>query len=241
MPHPRLSHKIAFPPNQVPDWALANTGPAPHVFGAGDRIDLFAPGSAPPVATLPLQGISVPAGGVTVVSLPIAGLAPGPYTVETRWLDPGTTTAMVVRHGIREAFDLELHLPGGRTIAPGATIPAELGTWDGVPVAYALVLGLAPGALVLPNGAVAPIVLDPLVVRSLADGLGGLLTANRGAMIPERCGLAPGPVGATATGLGLTHPGSPALAGVVLRVAAVAWTANLGLFVASQPEEIALR
>ena len=103
---------------------------------------------------------------------------------------------------------------GGALPGPlGGTVPAFLATWDGVPAAYALVLGIVPGTTVLPNGAVAPIVPDPLVARSLIDGLGGLLTANLGAMIPERCGLAPFPMGATATGLALTHPGSPVLTG----------------------------
>jgi len=238
IPHPRISHQISFPPLQSPDWSLTNTGPAPHVFGAGDRIDVFAPQSTVPVATLPLQRTMVPAGGAATVSLPLAGLAPGPFTVETRWFDPGTTTTMTVRHGIRNAWSIDMHFPAGRVLSPGGAISVFLGTWDAVAYGYAFALGLTPGTTILPGGVVAPIVLDPLVARSVLDGLGGLLTANVGTMTRTSCGQGSDTY---AAGLGLRHPGSPALAGVVLRAASIAWTFDRSSFVASQPEEILLR
>ncbi len=93
-----LGHHVSFPPAQGLDWELANTGSADHTFSGG-TLDLFLPGGTTPVATLGLAGITVPAGGVTRIALPLNGLTPGPYTVRLEWVDPaaGVTRAS---HGI---------------------------------------------------------------------------------------------------------------------------------------------
>jgi hypothetical protein len=233
MPLARSSHRVRFPPFQSPDWALANTGSQAHFFGGDDRIELFDPGGASPVATRSLSGVFVPPGGVTQVYLPLAGLPLGPYVVQTRWLDPGLGTNQVVRHGI--GGDLDLHFPGGRSIPRGGSVPVWIGTRE-TPTDYAFALSLVPGTGVLPRGCTVPLVPDVLVAACLRDGAGGLVSAFAGRMRLECAG----PGFNVVEGIRISHPG-PAFSGLVLHAAAIARLPGRSGFIASQPEEIALR
>jgi hypothetical protein len=231
-------HTVLFTPN-FPSWAISNTGTGSHTFGAGDVIRIFTPGGVVPVATMNLAGIAVPPLQSVALVLPIAGLVPGPYTVEMSWLDPGVGSAMTVRHGIREHARMSLDLPGGHEVPAGGALPVEFSIrtfpWNS-PAHYAFCIGALPGSTPMPGGFSVPLVLDAVVLASLVDGIGGLLTNNVGALPP---------LGSPfnfffATGIGITHPG-PAFSGVVVRAAAVAFDPITQLYGASQGEDIVVQ
>jgi hypothetical protein len=212
-------------------------------------LSVYAPGGATPVGTTLLTSLPVPAQGVIQMPLPLQGVPPGPHTVEASWTDPGTGTALLVRHGIQLSAEpiADLHLPAGKVIPLGGSIPARLivnrpGSVTTPTWIFALAVGFQPGGTTLPGGSIVPLVFDPLVAGSLADGIGGLLTGNVGmtATIGASCGHGvttfPG-----ASGITLAHPNVPGLPGVTLRVAAVAFEPMTGTVAASQPEEITLQ
>ena len=245
MPHGPGAHQYAPPPSQGPEWEFANTANLPRVISPS--LSIYTPGGSIPVATLSFPALTIPAGGVTRVGLPLAGLALGPYTVEASWNDPaiGPTTG---RHGIQisSATALDLHFPGGRVLAPGGSIPARIavnqpGFFSAPTWSYALAVGFLPGSTALPGGTIVPLVPDALVLASLANGIGGLLTGHVGTTTSQGVYCAHGitsyPV---ATGMVLAHPGPPALLGLTLRVAVFALDPATGTLAASQPEEITL-
>jgi hypothetical protein len=246
VPHGPGGHHLAFPPGQGSEWEFANTGSQPRVISPTVRI--FTPGGSVPVASTTYRSLTVPAAGVTRVSLPLARLAAGPYTVQADWIDPGMPGPVTVRHGIElsTGTSVDLHLPGGAVVPRGGALPARFAVPRPSPRAptpwpYVLAVGYLPGTTSFPGGAIAPLALDPLVVASVLNGLGGLLTANVGnttaASVYCAHSLTYFPV---ATGIRIAHPG-PLLSGLRLRVGAIAIDPANNIVAASQPEEITLQ
>ncbi len=239
-------HHIPFPAGTSPEWEFSNTAGKSHVISPTLRI--FTPGGTAPVATAPLPNLNVPANGLTRVSLPLSRLGPGPYTVEATWFDPGMKSTISVRHGIHVSsiMSLDLHFPGGRVVPRGGSIPARLAVPQGshrppTPWYYVLAVGYLPGTLPLPGGVILPLTLDPLVVASVTNGVGGLLKSNAGNTTSAGVYCAHSmtyfPV---ATGITIAHPGA-VLSGLRLRVGALAVNPGTGPDAASQPEEIVLQ
>ena len=231
-------------------WELANTGSADHTFPGG-TLDLFTPGGTTPVATLGLAGITVPAGGVTRIALPLSGLTPGPYTVKVEWIDPGTGVTTRASHGIEASPSayVDLHFPGGKLVPLNGSIPARITisglcppfTSFGQPLgplpSYALALGILPGSTQI-GSAVVPLVMDPFVRASVLHGLHGFLQNYSGVTVPLTAYCAH-QVDAfpAASGIVIQHPNLLAVSGLRLRAAVLALDSK-GTFAASQPEEI---
>jgi hypothetical protein len=246
IPHGPGGHHLAFPPGPGPEWEFANTASRSRVISPTVRI--FTPGGSVPVASTQFPSLTVPANGVARVSLPLARLAAGPYTVQTDWIDPGTSGPVSVRHGIAlsSGTSVDLHLPGGPVVPLSGAIPARIAVPRPSPRApapwpYVLAIGYQPGTTPFPGGAIAPLALDPLVVLSVLNGVNGLLTANVGSTTAGSVYCAHRntyyPV---ATGIGIAHPG-PLLSGLRLRVGAIAVDPGNNAVAASQPEEITLK
>jgi hypothetical protein len=241
-------HQVAPAGTNSADWTFANTASVGRTVSM--VLSVFPPGGTTPVGTTLLASLPIPAGGIIQVPLPLQGVNPGPYTVEAAWTDPGTGTSQTVRHGIQVSSGVmvDLHLPGGKVIPFGGSITARLivsqvgSLTSGPPWNYALAVGIQPGGTLLSGGVIVPLVLDPLVVASLSNGLGGLLvgnvglTASVGAYCAHGFSTYPG-----ASGITLAHPNVPALSGFTLRVAAVVGEPMTGVVAASQPEEIILQ
>ena len=238
-------HRIALPPAGS-EWEFANTASQPRIISPTLRI--FTPGGSVPVASTSFPSLAVPAAGVARVSLPLAGLPAGPYTVQADWIDPGAPGPVSVRHGIQLSTGTiaDLHLPGGPFLPRNGAISARIAVnrpsaIPPVPWPYVLAVGYQPGTTPFPGGVIVPLALDPLVVLSVVNGVNGLLTANAGTMSSASVYCAHSltyfPV---ATGIGIAHPG-PVLSGLRLRVGAVAIDPGSTAFAASQPEEITLQ
>jgi hypothetical protein len=224
------------------DWEVSNTGTAPHTFGAADVIRIFSPGGTVPLVTISLAGVTTREHRALKASLPISGLAPGPYTVETTWLDPATNAITSSRHGIQFAGGVDVQLPGGHVIPMGGELPVALnlsGFDSGGVVVYVFCLGIAPGSTYVPGAGFVPLVMDPLVAASVADGIGGLLIANIGEADPTPYPLDPAGT-YTAVGLGVTHPGV-AFSGSIVRAAAVGFDPIARTFGVSQGEDLLIQ
>jgi len=246
IPHGPGGHHIAFPPGAGSEWEFANTAGVARVISPNVRI--YTPGGSVPVASTSYPSLTVPAGGVARVSLPLARLAAGPYTVQADWIDPGTSGPVSVRHGIdlSAAAGVDLHLPGGPVVPLKGALSARIAVprpfyRTPAPWPYVVAIGYQPGTTTFPGGAIAPLALDPLVVASVLNGVGGLLTNNVGNTTAGAIYCAHRntyfPV---ATGIGIGHPG-PALSGLRLRVGAIAIDPGNSAVMASQPEEITLQ
>ncbi|MBN2492646.1 MAG: hypothetical protein JXQ29_17500 [Planctomycetes bacterium] len=245
IPHGPGGHHIAFPAGGS-EWEFANTASQPRVISPTLRI--FTPGGSVPAASTSFPSLTVPAGGVARVSLPLAGLAAGPYTVQADWIDPGAPGPVSVRHGIEFSTGtiVDLHFPGGRVLPRKGAISARIAVPRPSPFApgpwpYVLAVGYQPGTTSFPGGVIAPVALDPLVVGSVVNGVNGLLTANVGTTSSASVYCAHSvtyfPV---APGIGIAHPG-PVLSGLRLRVGALAIDPGNTAFAASQPEELTLQ
>ncbi len=241
----QTAHHIDFQRPEFSTWEFANAGDAAHAFGAGDRIRVFAPGSTVALADMSLAGIEVRAGGVTEVELPVVGLLPGPYTVEATFTD-ASAGPVVTRSGVQpRGARVDLHMYGGKRLAPGQRIEMGLGVTDyppaGVEPFYFLMVGLQPGASPLPGGLELPLLLsDPVVGFSLSTGLGGLLVGYTGTVSNSNPFGNPFFAGGV-DGVYLTGPRIPGLSGIVLRVSALTLDPRLTTWGASQPEEIVLQ
>jgi hypothetical protein len=232
----------AASPGFAMNWQVANTGTSPHTFGAGDQVRIFAPGGSVPLATASLAGTTVAAKLTASGLLPLAGLVPGPYTVEVTWLDSGTNTVTSVRHGIQTTGTGDLQLPGGHVIPTGGVLPVNLtlcGITPGLSPAYAFCIGVAPGSTPIPGAGSIPLVLDAAVMASLANGIGGLLVANVGIATQQSSGFGAGDCYG-ATGIGVTHPGV-AFSGVVVRGAAIFYEPTVGQFGVTQGEDLVVQ
>lgn len=254
-PFNAVGHEVTFPPNQAAaDWEFSNTGSSSHKFTSGS-LQIFTPGGTVPVASLGLNGITVPAGGATRIQLPLKGLTPGPYTVQVLWVDPGIKAPMIVRHGIQPpaTTNADLHFPGGRVVGWASSIPARVAmsgfaaagnplnpTWPNL--AYILLLGFVPGSSPLPGGDVLPLVADPLMLASLQHGAWGVLGNHFGGAktLSTYCAHSTlsMPVG---SGMQIHHPNIAAVVGLTLRVAVGAVDLKANAFAASQGEEIGFR
>jgi hypothetical protein len=254
-PFNAVGHDVKFPPNQATaDWEFSNTGGSTHKFTSG-TLQLFTPGGTVAVASLSLNGITVPAGGATRIQLPLKGLTPGPYTVRVFWVDPGTKAPMIVRHGIQppSTTNVDLHFPGGRVISWGGSIPARVAmsgfapsgnplnpTWPNL--AYVMLLGYVPGSSPLPGGDVLPLVADPLMIASVQHGAWGVLSNHFGIAKPLSTYCAHSTLSMPAgSGMQINHPNIPVVMGMTLRVAVGAVDLKTSAFAASQPEEITFR
>jgi hypothetical protein len=234
-----FSHRVSTFTQPYDNWEVNNTGTVPHTFAAGDAIRIFTPGGSTPVATASLAGFTVPAQSSLAGPLPLAGLAPGPYTVEMAWLDPGTGSVVTARHGIHDLGDITVDLPGGHVVPNGGMLPVEL-IVQGlpvVPVPYAFCVGIAPGSTLLPSGFAVPLVGDAAVLASLADGIGGLLPNNVGTVPPYS---SPWVAYQIVTGLGVHHPGA-AFSGMIIRAAAVAHLPGSPFYNVSQGEDLLIQ
>jgi hypothetical protein len=80
------------------------------------------------------------------------------------------------------------------------------------------------------------------VLASIQDGVGGLLTNHIGATTNQGVYCAHATTTyAVATGISLSHPGPPSLAGFPVHVAAIALDPTTNVFLASQPEILTLQ
>ena len=241
---PQTAHKVDFANPGMTTWEFANTGNANHVFPATALIEIFSPGGTVALSTLNQGGVLVPAGKVTQVTLPIGGLAPGPYDVRGSWIDPGSGQFEQPRSGIhRQGSRVNLHLPDGSDLFPGGGIQIVLSAVDYAILPapepmYFLAVGQQPGTTVLPDGTQVPLVMDNLVQASLNNGLFGTLAGNIGT-IPN---ISPVPFFGflgEASNIKLSHPNVPSVVGLKLRMAAAALQPASGMNGATQPEEIA--
>lgn len=224
-------------------WALANCGATTHVFTAGDSLEIRGSDGTAVLVTQSLAGIPVPAGGITEITLPIAGFAPAPYLVRIAWDDP-VAGPTVRTHGVRPLSGADLHLPGGKSIPFGGSTTARvnLESAAATPPAFALAVGVAPGNSVLPGGMLLPLDFDALVLASLANGLSGLLTGNLGVAIgPVGPCFCMSPTAWVSGPIGISHPGIPALGGAQVRVAAVGVDSVSGTIRATQGELLTLQ
>jgi hypothetical protein len=247
MPHGVGAHHIetSFAGNN--DWEFANTAAVPRSIAP--TIDILAPGGSVPIVSASVT-LLVPAGGVVRTTLPLTGLPAGPYTVSVQWFDPGLGAATTVRHGIElsSITSLDLHLPGGKLIPVGGSIPArfavrDLSSFWTVPTwSYLFCVGILPGSTPLPGGALVPLVPDVVVIASITDGIGGLLTNNVGVTSPQGAYCAHAvTTWATAAGISIAHPNVPGVSGFTAHVAAVAFEPGSQVWAASQPEDVTLQ
>lgn len=188
-----------------------------------------------------LDGATVRSGRAVTASLPLQGLAPGPYTVEMTWHDPETNTVISARHGIQFDGGVDVQLPGGHVIPTGDVLPAAL-SFAGFPagglVVYGLCIGVAPGSTPAPGAGLFPLALDQFVLASVTSGIGGLLLANVGEATPK---ISPSSVGAyTATGIGIAHPGA-GFSGMTVRAAAFGYDPAAAFFGVSQGEDLLIQ
>jgi hypothetical protein len=246
LPHGPGGHHVDVPGGGA-EWVLANTATVAHTVSV--TIDVFAPGGTVPVASA-TQLLIVPAGGLVQATLPLAGLPLGPYTVETRWFDPGTQSNVTVRHGIETATatSLDLHYPAGKVIPLGGSLPARFavrdvtGWWVSPTWSYLFCIGVLPGTTPLPGGAIFPLVPDVVVIASITDGIGGLITGFAGQTISEGVYCAHSfNWWATASGISIAHPNVPGLSGLGGRTAVVAYDPAGQVWAASQPEDVVLQ
>ena len=242
---PQTAHHVAFANPGLTTWEFANPGPLEVVLSPGHRLDVLAPGGGAVLATLDLAGVSIPAGKVTPITLPVEGLAPGPYSLEATYFDPGLSSATVARGGIQALGSrVDLHLPDGRLLPSRGKLGFHVGLTDfpsgaGQEPFCGVLIGIDTGSTPLAGGITVPLVADPLVVSSLG-GLGGQLTNNIG-IVPN---LLPsggffGYAG-TKTDAALSHPGIPAVSGLTVRAAALAFDPTLTVFGSSQGEDVLL-
>ena len=245
---PQIAHQHDFSNPQNTPWEFANVGTTPHTFVSGDRIDLFTPGGTTLVATLDLAGVHVPPGKVTAVTLPSAGLAPGPYSVRAAHFDPGAGTAVVTRGGLQVMGSrANLHMVNGHDLVPGTPLRVVLTLTDFPPPGptgqdpyYALMVGFQPGTTPLAGGLELGLTLDGLAVASITTQLGGLLASNVG-QAPNEYGPSTLFYEGLVEDITMAHPNIPALTGLPLRMAAVAIDASMTVWGSSQPEEFILR
>jgi hypothetical protein len=246
VPHGPGGHHLPFPPSSGSMWEFASTASQPRVISP--ILSIYTPGGFMPVASTGFPSLTVPANGVMRVALPLTGLAAGPYTVQADWIDPGTNGPISVRHGIElsSGVSVDLHLPDGRFIPHRGSIFARFTVTQTAlrpPVAwlYVVAVGYQPGTMTFPGGVIVPLALDPMVVASVQNGIGGLLSGHIGTTTSASVYCAHSvtyyPV---ATGIRFTHPG-PVLSGLRLRVGALAFNPAAGADAASQPEEIVLQ
>jgi hypothetical protein len=192
----------------------------------------------------------VPAGGLVQAALPLSALPSGPYTVETTWFDPGTQANVSVRHGIETASgaSIDLHYPDGKVIPLGGSLPARFavrdstGWWTSPTWSYLFCIGVLPGSTPLPGGAIVPLVPDVVVLASITDGIGGLITGFAGQTISEGVYCAQSfDWYATAYGIAIAHPNVPGVSGFGGRTAVVAYDPAGQVWAASQPEDVVLQ
>jgi len=243
MTDPAEAHAMDFyDPGQTP-WEIANFGPSIHVFGAGDQIKILTPGATVPSAVMQLSGFVVPAGGVLEFPLPVGNLAPGPYTIESSWFDPGISGTRVVTHGVRSVSTwVDLHLNSGSILTASNPINATLvvrkpGSPSPSTAIYAFLLGMIPGSTTLPDGVLLPLNSDDYLLNvTLFGDLGGLLTNHVGVLPAQPIPFLPTLV----QGITLQHPG-PAFSGWKIRGAALVLDPSSGQISASQPEIITIQ
>ncbi len=240
---PQTARETNFANPGNSQWWLSNIGTTPHTFVVGDSISVRVPGPGSPIATLSLAGITVQPSKVAAVTLPVAGLTPGPYELEASFADPvaGFTT---VRSGIRQVGSrVELFLPDGRELQPGGSLSIALALQNfptSGPAAYVVLLGLAPGSTPLPDGTLVPVVAsDGFVVQSLTSALFGLF-GNHVGFANNLYGPGAFFFDAEVTGITLAHPNIPGVAGIPFRLAAVGLDPAQTVFGGSQPESILL-
>jgi hypothetical protein len=224
-------------------WSIGNVSSVPFTFSAGDTLRVLAATGGAPVAVFPLAGLIIQPGKVMGITLPT--LPPAPYLVEVTWTDP-SAGSQLRRIGVRDHQQVDLHFPRGRNVPIGGNIEAIVGLqYAFIPGAtpaptYALAIGLSSASTVLPGGVLLPLAIDPLVLASLTDGIGGLLQNNTGVPPSVYVPFCPADRFMSPSIL-LNHPNIPALSGVVLRVAAAAYDPVSGAWGASQVAEISLQ
>jgi hypothetical protein len=166
--------------------------------------------------------------------------------VDATWLDP-SVGPVLQRHGVHSALNADLFLPDGHVIPPGGSIQLfmdfAINAAGSGPPSYALLLGTTPGSTPI-GGINLPLNLEPLVLASLLGQLGPYLLNSPGTAVAQTlpcigyCGPSAGVVGhSTAAGIILVHPGAPALSGLPIYVAGMAYSQGV-LWAATQLEQI---
>lgn len=215
-------------PGAAVHYEIANTDTVPHTLGASDVLSLHVPGAAVPFANVPLQGLVVPAGRALRLALPVANLPLANVVVRSHWQDPAlgaTTTSAGLYVAAQPTLDLQL--PEGHAVPPQGALPVVIAGGIRTPSPrparlYALAFGITPGVMPLPGGGELPLVYDFVVAASLANGLLGVIdhpigvTADEPVYCAHRQTFAP-----VVRDLHIVHPNVAAIAGLVLRCAAV--------------------
>jgi hypothetical protein len=181
-----------------------------------------------------------------MLTLPVSGLPPDPFTVEVFWNDPAVG-ALTRSIGIHASTLGDLHVPGGRVVPLGGSIEAylEFSFPPGLAPLAALMIGTQPGSTPLPDNEVVPLVAEPLVLASLSGGLGSVLQGSPAFPIPLGfvfCGGYCAPTqlpGFILNGIHIAHPGA-AYSGMRFRLAGIARDVITGRLCATQGEDIVL-
>ncbi|HYC77704.1 MAG TPA: hypothetical protein VEI02_08770 [Planctomycetota bacterium] len=241
-------------------WRLLNVSAAPHVFGAGDVLNVYPTGGSAPIASVSLAGLAVPATGALDVPLPLGAMPTTTslhYDVELQWNDP-VVGAASRRHGVTWTYGADLHLPDGHVVPFGGTLrtysnfaPNAVGTG---PLGHALILSASavptPLGPTTPPGALQfPLAVDAFAIASVTGGLAPFLTNSPGTATPAglvgSCGYC-GPSGglfyppSIANGVDLVHPNLAILSGFTLEATSVAFSPAGAILGVSQVERITL-
>jgi len=221
-------------------WKIANTSSAAHTFAVGDELRIFTPGGTTALVTVSLAGLTVPPEKIVPISLPLATLGAGVYTVETAWIDPAVGP-VVRRTGVRH-YDgsANLVLPAGKVVPTGGSLPARLmAIGTPAPPVYMLLGSVGPGSIQLQNGVELPLSVDSVFIASVTSGLFGVLQNHAGAL-----GFGPYPCGGcvaypyASTDLAVVHPNVPVASGITIRIAGVVYEPVAGTWQATQGEEV---
>jgi hypothetical protein len=229
-------------------WEISNVDQVPHTLTATDFLTLHAPGYAFPFATVPLQGLVVPAGQGIQIALPIGNLPIANLVVHSHWQDPAVGPRQTsLGLYVADAPALDLQLPSGHTVPPQGSLPIVLASGTSLsspPPArlYALAFGILPGVTPLPGGGELPLVYDFVVAQSLANGLLGVIDHPIGVTTSEYSFCAHRQNSNTiARGLHIVHPNVAAVQGLVLRCAAITIDPSSLVIQASQAAEVQFR
>ena len=235
------SHGAWFAPGDR--WRVANSGLHAATLSSTSELRIRRGPGQPVLASVSLQGLTIPAGRVVDLALPTSWLTPGPYQVEAVWTDP-VEGPVVRRHGLGWAGGrVNLHLTAGTTIALGGALPIQL-HWSGTNQSnpfYLLAIGMLPGTTSV-AGQVLPFDLtDPLFLDSVFTGLGGAMVNGQGVGVPIAGSFAMVSEHLfEARDLWLLTPTDPSLSGVELTLAAAVHESAVPRLLVSQPEVLRL-
>lgn len=229
------------------ELSLANSDGSARTIASG-RVELFAPGTATPLASQSISGFVVERHSARRVAFDLSSLPEGPYVVRAAWTDPVTGASVAAAHGFQKRSSslpaVALDFPDGKVLQSGnARLEAgAVGVYFGLgrpAMSYAFVLAFQPGATPF-AGSVLPFVADDLVLASLQGSVGGMLANHAGT--PRWVAVARGHGTRdllAVDGIRIGHPNLPRLRN--LRVHAALVMFGPAGFGTSQPEDLLFR